>query len=241
MRILLFVSTLVVFDLMLFCNVLQAQPQEWPTHRALLGNTGLVFTPTANIANDRQFSVGFGYIPERFSQLNNNDFKTGDKIWFVNMGFLPFLEISVRLSKPSGSGSIHGIGDRSIFLKVPILRERNDWRPALAIGIHDPFGNGNYHSNYLVATKHFQLNKDVVLLLNAGYGVAVLETFNEYLIGPFGGAAATWKFLTLEVEHDADRVNGALKVDLLNNHITLDLAMIGMRSVTGGVSAHFRL
>lgn len=214
-------------------------PESRIVHRTLLGNSGMVFTPTAEIAKDREFSFGFSYIPEKFSQLDSNRYETGDKVWYANFGFLPFLELTVGVSKPSGSKSFHGIGDRSIFLRFNLLREKG-WRPAVTAGFHDPFGNGNYHTTYLVASKHFSLSPDLVLLANAGFGGEIQDSWGTYLIGPFGGVSATWKFLTFELEHDTEKFNSALKASLLRNHLTLNLALIGMEAFTGGVSTRFR-
>jgi hypothetical protein len=208
----------------------------------LYGNSGAVFTPSGYLVPDRQLSFGVSYVPQGYSQINRREpLWKGDRVIFANLGLLPFLEVTFRLTSPDGSKNNFGIGDRSLFLRGRITKEKK-YLPAIAIGIHDGIGIvGYHHAAYVVASKSWILNNDSQILFSGGYGTKIdNRASNTYLQGVFGNVSWQWKPLTLNLEYDAKKVNAALKLRLLKV-IVLNAALIDLKKITGGVNLQFML
>ena len=68
-----------------------------------------------------------------------------------------------------------------------------------------------------------------------------MEAGNRQLVGVFGGLDARInRFVRLMMEYDAERVNVGVRLELLS-HIEIDLVLLDMKAVSGGVSFSFKL
>ena len=175
------------YTVLLIClcwSTARGQGLDW---NGLYGQTGVAITPVATVQTDRRLTGGWQYIPARQAHLEySRDHGVGENAYFLRLGFLPWAEVSLRLVHPERAGADYGIGDRSIFAKVQVLRE-TDQRPALAIGIHDPFGTQLLPASYLVTGKGFHLWKQQMINLQAGYGFRLYGE-QDYLIEGFFGS-----------------------------------------------------
>ncbi len=220
--------------------VAQLSPEQ--PQRALYGNTGTILTPTGYLSPDGQLAFGVSYIPQGYTQINRREpLWRGDRVIYANLGLLPFLEVTFRLTSPDGSKNNFGIGDRSLFLRGRITKEKKIL-PAIAIGLHDVVGVvGYHHVAYLVGSKSVALNSSTQLILSAGYGAKIIKNVpNTYLQGFFGSASWHWKFVTLNAEYDAKKVNAALYVRVLKK-IDFHLAYLDLKKWSGRVSMQLKL
>jgi hypothetical protein len=160
-----------------------------PETDGLYGQTGVVYTPMAATAIDRRLTLGWQMIAAplahlSFSQRNG----VGEHVFYGRLGFLPWLEASFRLLLPMQADGQYGIGDRSIFLKARLLRERT-WLPAIAAGVYDPMGTRLLPASFLVASKHLPLGPRL-LRASAGYGFPWPGEEGHILKGPW--LSAEW-------------------------------------------------
>jgi hypothetical protein len=132
-----------------------------------LGVTGLLTIPTADMQADGTFMGGANFLPEAMMP-SNWEYNTGN--YFVNITFLPFLEVAYRCTLLHGEfekGSKWN-QDRSVSLRFRPLKE-GKWWPAIVVGSNDAFttgelnmfksaaGNRFFSSVYIVGTKHLLL------------------------------------------------------------------------------------
>jgi hypothetical protein len=185
------------------------------------GKPGLMYIPTSVSPRDGTLSIGGSYNPETYSFRRNGDFS--ENIYFVNLTFIPRLEVNLTLTRSNGVRRIaairdrSGIGDRQLDVKYQVLTERDN-RPSVALVVSAPFGVNNFfNSNALVAGKTWKVSEKVNLELTAGMGSPyyLLRKMNpdgsntslfsaikvrkkselpyRYLSGPFGGLNIRYK------------------------------------------------
>lgn len=208
----------------------------------LLGNTSLIFVPTAYIVPENNLSIGFSHIDKLSSfVVYSQEYEVGEHVKYLNLGYLSFLEITLRLTKPYGSKNTFGIGDRSYFIKIQALKER-DFLPAVAVGIHDWFTRAtNFHTGYIVLSKSMDSSeKPWSIHTHLGYGNKVQETENNYLIGVFGGIDFNWKFLTVLAEYDAKTIHAGLKFNI-KDIVFFQATLLNMKKIGGGINVRFKL
>lgn len=132
---------------------------------ALTGQTGYINMPSAMVAPDGSFSMGYSYD----SPYAN---------FWVTSTFLPFLEVTGRYvgisgipgftNDPNAYGGKYGrYKDKVIDTKLQLMDEAG-WKPALALGVTDVFGTGLFKGQYVVASKTFGAAKN--LEASIGYG-----------------------------------------------------------------------
>lgn len=161
--------------------------------------------------------------------------------YFVDFTLFSFLELAYRetllkttymTSKPKFNQQ-----DRSFSLKVRVLKE-GKYRPALAIGAHDPYknlGNNYYRGIYGVATKHLNL-KGNMLMLTVGY-LGWTGDRNVLQDGVFGSVSFSpvWcRNLSVMAEYDTHQVNLGLSAKLWK-HLSLNAFTEGFDCIAGGV------
>jgi hypothetical protein len=181
------------------------------------GFSAVLTAPTARLVPDGYAIMGVGYIPSPYAlfEVPGHD----NLAYFATLGFLPFLEISIRatLSMDTDSPSI---GDRMLSFRGRLLKE-TDRRPALAIGLHDIAGlidrtegtNNYFTALYLVATKTRRLSDLVNLETTLGYGVDWITAPSHEFDNLFGGVSAGIRdMLFIKGEYDAHRFNFGLGV-----------------------------
>lgn len=214
-----------------------------------LGMTGLLTIPTADMQPDGTFMGGGNFLPEELTPAKW-DYDTGS--YFVNMTFLPFLEIGYRctLFHREFENGNKWQQDRSVSLRVRPLKE-GKWWPSLVMGSNDAFttgklntfsnvtGNRYFSSVYMVATKHF-LSGGHDLALTLGGNIPFRN--GSYRKGVFGGMSYSPAFLKpviLMAEYDAEAVSVGAAA-LLFNHISLYAFCYDFKAVAGGVRYEFK-
>ena len=216
---------------------------------AQLGFTGLIYTPSASINPWKTVDLSFTH----FSKGTSFTYLAGikeERAFNANLVFLPRVELSVKLTRPysnlrpdyqpgSGQPRNWGIGDRSYSLRIMVVEEKNN-RPALTIGIQDPFANlAFFHTNYLVTSKTFTLN-EIRFYTNLGYGISWEDTPGDYLQGLFGGIQVVWKNLSSNIEYDTNNWNIGLGYQF-KERLFLNMALIDAKYFSGNISYRFRL
>jgi exopolysaccharide biosynthesis protein YbjH len=141
-------------------SALHAQSAPAPT-ASDWGGIGLLQTPTARMADDGELSFTASHTSP-YSRYN------------VVMQPLPWLEgafryvsVANRRYGPEWLSGNQTYKDKSIDFKVSVLAETRT-TPAVAIGIRDVGGTGQFSSEYLVASKHLG-PFDVSLGMATGY------------------------------------------------------------------------
>ena len=99
--------------------------------QSLTGNTGLATIPTARLQEDGTLSFGFSYFDKKHQQYfeGTKDFGAA----YVNLTFLPFLEVVMRVNRPIPYHSTYTV-DRFPMLKIRLLKEKK-YLPAVAVGM----------------------------------------------------------------------------------------------------------
>jgi len=186
-----YVFVFVIF-FVLFCAEGAQQAEARGAHRfgtpANAGFTGLWEYPTAEMPADGtgRFGATFGS-PYSF--------------YFVNLAWLPWLEINTRLTTFDNIhvdhlGHVNNVGrgrrymDKAMDLKVLLYRSDRWFLPSLAIGFNDVMGTELMQSRYGVATWHIN-NFGFTL----GYGTERMNGF----FGGFSWNATPW--MTLKAEY----------------------------------------
>lgn len=217
---------------------------------ALQGYTGLINVPTANLNNDGTVVIGAGYTPASYAVLEPNE--NGELSYYVNLTFLPFMEMVLGATLPSNAQGSWGIGDRKGLIRLQILKEREEtWRPNILIGFHDPFNstkavygsrsNQNFNTNYLVVSKKILFHKNFSFDTTLGYGISLKEAENSQLKGIFGGVSFNYKDRILTIlEYDTENLNCGLKIKVFKS-LYFTTALLDMKIFTGGINLIFKL
>lgn len=123
-----------------------SEPVLQPSYYSF-GGVGLIQSPTARMASEGDFSVGFSMSPEyRFVT--------------ANVQLFPWLESTIRYTLvPSVPYSVNDpdptwFADKGIDVKVR-LWEESTYLPDVSLGLRDIGGTGLFDGEYLVATKRW--------------------------------------------------------------------------------------
>lgn len=212
--------------------------------QSLTGASGLFTIPTANIYNDGEVSIGVNYLPQKYNQTR---FGTSDAmIYSGSVVFLPFLELSLRLTKPNDSDPDY-IGDRMPSLRVKLYNE-SEYMPSIAFGVHDflvgikgDSADAHYNSVYAVVSKSFSTNTIFHRLeFTLGYGSDVMDAAGHQFIGLFGGVSASVDdWLEILLEYDADRMNSGVRIKWW--HLRVLAGLLDNKDFTGGLAVRVQL
>ena len=206
-----------------------------------LGGFDAVMTvPTAKLLPEGHLAIGFGYIPKPHAIFVGPDHD--NLAYFVTFGFLPFMELSLRATKPLNYAGPALIGDRMASLRVRLLSE-STVRPALTLGIHDlsaVFREKEwFHSLYAVMTKSIFLS-GVAVETTIGYGFDVFEARQNEFNGVFGGISIRLhRLLFLKGEYN-DQVNFGIGIELFDFFVG-NLVLLDGRDVAFGINLNQRL
>ena len=217
-------------------NMAQAQKLDHvPISQSLTGSGGLIWAPTAYLQPDRSLSVGISYNPKNYPFLDySRQAGVGEGLLFVNLSYLPFLELTGRLTMPENAENNFGIGDRSFLVRVQLLKEKKVL-PAIAVGVSDPVGTSFHHSNYLVSSKSIALGARSILSFHAGFGGDLIPSKPSRIRGLFGGMGLKcWEKVQLQVEYDSQKINAGLALFPFP-WMQVSLNTLGMKTITGGV------
>ncbi len=203
----------------------------------LAGTTGLLNIPSANMQEDGTFLTGANFLPVALTP-STWDYNTAN--YYLNITFLPFMEISYRMTLFKLYGSdVFNNQDRSLSVRLRLIKEK-EFVPAIVIGGNDFFSstigldaNKYFGGIYLAATKNFSHNKHN-FNITLGYAPGVFT--NKALAGIFGGISyspALLPQLKLMAEYDTKVINAGASV-LLFNHIYLFGMIHELRRFAGG-------
>lgn len=225
-----------------------ATPERAGT-QSLNGTTGLITIPTAEMLNDGQIRFGANYTDRKY---NPRSPEHNQHRYFVTMEYLPFLEVSLRLTRNRGMRlenpeGQEWPGDRGASARLRILREKGV-RPALVLGAHDflsAFGGSEavwFNALYLAGSKNLRCGEGPITLgLTLGYGTDRMKANHHEFAGLFGGLSMEYKDRSaLLLEYDAEKINGGVRVELFR-HVRIMLAFLHMESPCGGASYAFSL
>lgn len=199
------------------------------------GITGMLNTPTARMQPDGTLIIGGAWLPAAIMP-DKLKFNTGN--YYVNLTFLPFLEVSYRctlLKMPDGG---YHNQDRSIALKGRLLRERR-LLPSVVAGGNDIYssarkGNRYFRTYYTVAGKHFICGKTHIHT-SLGYGFETSES--DQLTGVFGGISLSPGIapsLECMAEFDSKAFNAGASLTLFN-HLKIVAFAYDLRHLAGSL------
>lgn len=227
--------------------------------QSLTGLSGGYSIPTADFQKDKTMFIGYSYLNKayypRYVKSKAYSYSAG----FFTITFLPFAEVSVRITYPNGYNAEHKdiiIGDRMISGRLRPLKEGKYW-PAVVIGLQGFYkttgsgllntegaGASYFNSSYIVLTKHFTPDIFIGKIgLSAGYGTDIVAANTYQFIGFFGGiniSPKNMEYLELMMEYDAEKWNAGLRLTILK-HVVLLAGLEGLDAFSFGVNYKFRL
>ncbi len=122
-------------------QIVKAQQLTFDTNRdegsiGAFGGVGLLEMRNARFSEDGQLTLGIGH-------------QDGTQNYYSTWQATPWLETTLRFS--DHSSDIDGV-DKAIDVKLRLFEE-SKYRPAVAIGLQDLLGDGNFSGEYIVASK----------------------------------------------------------------------------------------
>jgi hypothetical protein len=163
---------------------------------------------------DGTLAVGVNVVDRRY---HGNDGVGYDQhaalVEFASVGFLPFVEIGLRLTRMTGIPR-QALGDRMVSVRVRLIKEGTDV-PAVVVGAHDLVGTRRFHTVYAVASKSVATPLVGTVGLHLGYGgdPLSLRRHASGLTGAFGGVSvAPSRWASLFAEYDTERVNAGARL-----------------------------
>jgi len=206
---------------------------------SLTGTTGLLFIPTAEMPEDGEISFGLNLLNKKYLSYGDNQYHGLAN--YVSLGYLPFLEVSLRLTRSIGSPEPQALGDRTICIRLRLFKEGR-LLPSIVWGLHDPIGTRYFNALYLVGSKNSRLSDTIKIGFHLGYGVDWMKPRHPpQFVGLFGGVSlSTTSFITFMFEHDAEKFNCGIQMSIFDR-VGLLLALLNFDSFSGGASYKFRL
>ncbi|MDP8241179.1 MAG: YjbH domain-containing protein [Candidatus Hatepunaea meridiana] len=213
---------------------------------SLCGYSGLILAPGGEITGDGVLTAGMGYVPPEYAILRGP--VLGEKVYFFNLGYLPFFEICIRAIQIDHIGNTWGFGDRSSCLRIRILSERK-YIPSMLVGFHDIIGGAmNFRACYAALSKNLHMARNFSLGINIGHGNNLDDDLLKKrkrrlysLIGLFGGMSFNYRGnLEFVIDYDTRKFNGGIKYCLFKR-FNLLVTFLNFESLTGGISYSYQL
>jgi hypothetical protein len=207
------------------------------------GTSGMLMTPTPNLLVDKDLIVGMSFVDDEWAVNKRGEYD--NLAYFVTMGFLPRLEVSLRLTVLPGSQFApaeddRSIKDRMISVKALLIREKG-MRPSLAVGSEDFTGTRRYHTLFAVIGKQFDLGLAGGFTAHFGAGADWVDAENYPLDGVFGGVSKRlWEGGEFLAEYDTEKVNVGVGIEPLYN-LRVVLSALNFESFAGTVHMRFGL
>lgn len=228
------VILLVIISVLLFQNGSHAQI-------GLGGVQAIMTVPTARIQKDGYLAVGFGYIPRPYAMLAERC--CDDLPYFATLGFLPFLEVSLRATLALHH-DLPGIGDRMASVRAQLFKESRH-RPALAVGLHDFVAvqslKPKFHALYAVVTKTVFTSTLFNVETTIGKGFDWFNALHYEFNGLFGGANLCYRrLLSIKGEYDAKKFNFGFGLQA-KGFLTINLVLLDGRKLAFGANFQTRL
>lgn len=210
-----------------------------------MGVTGGLMIPTAEMQADGTFMGGGNFLPKQLMP-DSWDYNTGN--YFVNLTFLPFVELAYRCTFLKGEFTNGNTlqQDRSVSVRLRALKE-GAYLPALVLGSNDAFtsgevnalqqyeGKNRYFSGvYLVATKHLPWQgNELGLTLGANF-FTKSGAKNRGLFAGVSVRPTAWKGVSFMGEFDGSAVSLGGAVRLLD-HLAIHAFVYDFRTVSAGI------
>lgn len=216
--------------------------------QATTGFSGYFSIPAAELSPEKSVNIGYNQLSGKYYGFYDGKYDLD--VGFADIGFLPFMEVGIRMTRPRGFKTEQKtLWDRMISTKLLPLYETR-YFPAIAVGFQGFFttgegGGANYfNSTYIVATKNLKMKWVIENIgISLGYGEDLMEAQTYQFIGIFGGIKITPKsmdYLELMLEYDAEKWNAGARVTLVKHFILL-AGYEGMDSFSCGLSYRFQL
>jgi hypothetical protein len=236
-----FTIYIAVIIVILFANISSGQ--------SLSGLTGLFRIPTAEISYDGALTAGTTFYNKKYQGYS----KFQDHVFgaYITLGFIPRTEVSIRITRMIDSDYTSHVMDRILSAKLILIKE-GVFIPNLTLGLQNPYSTlvaaNHFNSTFLVASKNITIGSFLKnLSLTAGYGSDIIKAADYEFIGAFGGMELTFNLqkylrtdLSLIIEHDAERLNGALKIKLFDT-IQIMGGLQGFDAFSGNLAFSFTL
>ena len=191
---------------------------------------------------DGTFMTGGNYLPQ---EMLPREWGYNSGNYFVNLTFLPFMEVAYRctLLKVKSTGKWNQ--DRSVSLRLRPLKE-GKWWPSVVIGSNDllttgelnPFldsgGNRYFSSVYAVGTKHFGFYGHDIGVTVGGHVPFRSRSENKGVFGGVSYRPAFLKPLEVMAEYDSKVVNVGVSARLFD-HFSLYAYCYDFKTVAGGL------
>jgi hypothetical protein len=201
------------------------------------GMTGLLHVPTAHVTPEGGLHAGYmhhdrSYAYEGRGTLDN-------RVYFVNVGLLPYLEATLRATVTPGEYLIEDVpvdaADRMFS-----VRAQSPWPgrgPVLAAGMDDIRGTRRFHSLYVVATQGFEFDfTPLAAEITCGFGLRTLTAPRYLLDGVFGGVqlrATPWAVGL--AEYDSEKWSGGVRL-MLYSRLSMTVALLDFEKLSGGAA-----
>lgn len=220
---------------------------------SLSGTSGLIQIPTAEVIEDQQVAIGFGYVDRHAAYLATHLFHNYP--FFIVLGYLPRLEFSAGVTFVPGQQSYDGTNtykDGVISLQYLVLKEHGQL-PAIAIGVRDIYSFILLNTSYMVISKTIVNQPQSCWRLHIGYGSDLINRHlgvpkqdrdlpvGHTIVGLFGGLEISWKnWLIYLVEYDSQKINAGFRF-LFSQHLNFMLVRMDMEYWSANLNWTFRL
>lgn len=207
---------------------------------SMVGTTGLVSIPTARIIPDGKLALGVSYTDAKYSFYGP---KYAQIAYYATAGYLPFLEVSLRATEfpdLAWSEAYRSGIERMASVKLQVIKE-NRYFPSVVLGIHDIYGDSiKFNAQYIVMSKSIDFPLIGSMDIHIGHAPNPIKSSKimDYSIkGAFGGIEKVLcPYLTAMMEYDSRKYNIGLKIIPLGDRVYIDVAILGMNRVSGGIS-----
>lgn len=216
-----------------------------------LGVSGLLTVPSADMQADGTFMAGGNYLPK---SMLGDGFRNNSGNYFLNITFLPFIEVGYRCTLVKDNGSDlkkTWQQDRAVSLRLRMLKEKR-YVPSVVLGSNDAFttyalnpfsnekANRMFGSVYGVITKNIPMGNHI-LGITGGYYLPVYdESPNK---GFFGGIRYTPGFLPLMsviADYNGKKMSAGAFLFLFR-HLRMHVMTYGFKDVSAGIRYEFIL
>lgn len=121
--------------------------------------------------------------------------------------------------------------------------------PSMLLGVHDILstakeGAMDFNTAYIVMSRRVRLRLLGSLDIHLGYASDLLikEAEHHSMIGPFAGLEKKLcRYLTVMGEHDTRKYNVGLRITPWGDRTNIDLVVLGLNRISGGMSISFGL
>jgi hypothetical protein len=205
--------------------------------QSLTGTTGLVSVPTAEMPADGTLTVGLNLLDRRYNGYTSDPHSEyRSMVQFVRVGFLPFAEVGLRLTRLIGYDEPQALGDRMVSVRVRLTAERTV-TPSVVVGAHDLVGTRIFHALYVVGSKRVESVPVLgTVSVHLGYGGHLdgVTAYGYQFQGMFGGiAVAPRPWGVMMVEHDTRHVNAGVRLHPIRGVALLAAVQQGNAFSTG--------